>query len=162
MKFEKKKKKEIVDDYDFIRDEIFLFTKISEIDISTRTDLSYMFENGFNLEELDLSGMDTSRVESMYNMFSDCFSMKKIDLSMLDTSNVITMSRMFNNCFSLETIDMSTCDLRKCKSFNDIFDNCSCLKTVYLSENGKGLKEYIEANYPNICVCEKEGEKENE
>ena len=57
-----------------------------------------MFSVCWDLDSLDVSGWDTSNVESMYKMFSDCHSLKSIDLSDWDTSNVKDMGKMFYEC----------------------------------------------------------------
>ena len=54
-----------------------------------------------NLEELDLSGFDTSKVTEMDCMFQYCRSLTNLDLSGFDTSNVTDMHNMFGYCESL-------------------------------------------------------------
>ena len=51
-----------------------------------------------NLESLDLSGWDTSKVTDMGMLFSNCKNLTSLDLSGWDTSNIIYIDSMFENC----------------------------------------------------------------
>mgnify|MGYP002528063920 CR=1 FL=1 len=51
-------------------------------------DMSFMFENCYSLNELDLSSFDTHHVEDMVNMFYDCESLTKLTINNFDMSNV--------------------------------------------------------------------------
>lgn len=100
----------------------------------------YWFSGCFSLEELDLSGLQTTnwtansifgwfsclynlrkiKLPSMSNLaltsieslFSNCYSLKEIDLSVLDTSNwaITNAQYMFKHCVNLRKIDMSSFD----------------------------------------------------
>ena len=85
---------------------------------------------GFSLEELDLSGFDTSNVVYMFNMFSSCSSLTSLDLSSFNTSKVEGMDNMFSYCTSLISLDLSSFDTSSESSLTGMFDNCTKLAWV--------------------------------
>ena len=60
--------------------------------------MSGAFCNCHSLDSLDLSGWDTSNVETMEDMFYGCRSLESLDLSGWNTSNVKYMGYMFYDC----------------------------------------------------------------
>lgn len=72
------------------------------------TNMNSVFDGCRNLEELDLTNMNTSNVTTMENMFRNCFALKNIKgLEDFDVSNVTTMRNMFYYCQSLTRLDLS-------------------------------------------------------
>lgn len=61
---------------------------------SVVTDFTSTFDNMKNIENLDLTGFDTSSAETMYSMFY-AYSGDSLDVSNFDVSNVIDFTRMF-------------------------------------------------------------------
>ncbi|MCD8149278.1 MAG: DUF285 domain-containing protein, partial [Clostridiales bacterium] len=51
------------------------------VNVSGITDTSLMFNGCSALEEIDLSGLDTSEVTDMNNMFCNCYSLTNLDVS---------------------------------------------------------------------------------
>lgn len=76
-------------------------------DTSNVTDMSYMFDRCYMIQNLDLRGWNTSNVTNMRYMFSMCQSLRSVNMSGLDLSNVTDFESMFNGCDALEEIDMS-------------------------------------------------------
>ena len=91
-------------------------------------------EYDYTLEELDLSGFDTSKVRDMSAMFWCCESLKKLDLSGFDTSNVITMARMFYGCESLTDLNLNSFNTSKVTDMEEMFVGCSSLTNIGLSD----------------------------
>ena len=60
--------------------------------------MSFMFNDCVYLMELDVSGFDTSRVESMENMFANCQNLIELDMSGWDMSSVKNRDCMFDGC----------------------------------------------------------------
>ena len=60
--------------------------------------------------ELDLSGLNTSKIINMEEMFRDCRNLTELDLSSFDTRNVTNMSSMFGFCDSLHTLRLDNCN----------------------------------------------------
>ena len=128
------------------------------VDLSGRTDLSHMFWWCYNLksvdfagvytgnatyfglfggcralESVDLSMLDTSRVESFEGMFLDCVQLQSVDLSGFDTSRAVSMASMFFNCPSLRSLDLSGFDTSRVTSMKEMFAGCEQLTDLNIS-----------------------------
>lgn len=95
---------------DFSKNEIKgIFDMEGMISCPLYYDDSIISEAGNNpfkeLEEVNLSGLDTSLVESMASLFNGCPNLKKVTFGNIDTTNVKTMYKMFNQCFNLEEVN---------------------------------------------------------
>jgi surface protein len=99
-------------------------------DVSSATDMSYMFYGCGELTELDLSKWDVSNVTTMYHMFTDCIKMERYNFSGWDTSKVTVVNGMFNSNRALKTIDLSDFDTQNIQDFSQLFDGASALETV--------------------------------
>ena len=94
-----------------------------------------MFRRCSNLESVDLSNFDTSKVTNMRSMFDGCSSLQSLDLSSFDTSKVIFMMKMFNSCSSLQSLDLSNFDTIKLPYIYEIFYGCINLMTIYCNND---------------------------
>ncbi|PDE69403.1 BspA family leucine-rich repeat surface protein [Listeria monocytogenes] len=92
-----------------------------------------MFENSYNLTELDVSGLDTSAVTNMKNMFYKCSVLKELDLSNWDTSAVNNMNSMFGYCESLEKLNVSNFDTSSVNDMHYMFRDCKALEKLDVS-----------------------------
>ena len=110
---------------------------------SNVVDMGYMFNVCKNLEELDLDGIDTSRVRSMRGMFNRCKRLKRIDVSRWDTSQVEDMYEMFSGCESLKELDISKWDTSKVVWMSYIFSECSSLKSIDISNLNTNNIKYM-------------------
>ena len=111
---------------------------IRSVKVENSVSISYaaqMFWRCRNLENVDLSGLDTSGCSSMDSMFAGCASLKNLDLSHLSTNQAQTMASMFSDCVSLERLDISGFDTRNATWMDGMFDGCSSLRNVALGEN---------------------------
>ena len=93
-----------------------------------------MFRDCVRLEELDLSGWNTSNVKSMNAMFAGCSGLKKLDLSPFDTSSVTNMASMFSGCTNLESVDVGHFDTSKVVNMEAMFRWCNALREVDVSK----------------------------
>lgn len=84
-------------------------------------DLSYMFHQCQNLEEVDLTRINQSYAVDMSCMFDRCTGFKKLDIT-LDTSNVKYMQTMFRNCICKD-IDISNMDTSSCVQMYGMFES---------------------------------------
>ena len=66
--------------------------------------MNSMFQYCHELEYLDLSNFDTSKVTNMAYMFNKCNKLEYLDLSSFNISNVTEMSFIFSECFKLKEI----------------------------------------------------------
>ena len=98
---------------------------LSKADTSKVKDMSCMFRYLKKLNTFDISGFDTSNVTNMIYMFEDCESLNSIDLRSFDTSKVENMSYMFKNCTNLCQIVVSDkWSTDAVTSSEDMFYNC--------------------------------------
>ncbi len=63
-----------------------------------------IFKGLSNLESIDVSGIDTSKVTDMEKMFYDCRGLTELDVSGFDTSQVTVMNWMFCGCSDLTSL----------------------------------------------------------
>ena len=105
-------------------------------------DMTRMFLNCTNLEELDLSNFDTRNVTSMYAMFgmyddnSGFLDNKLVSIKFgnnFKTNNVTNMRSMFTGLTKLESLDVSGFDTSKVTSMFHMFMKCESLKTLNLN-----------------------------
>ena len=109
--------------------------------------LSYIFADMTDLTYVDLSNIDTSKVEDMSGLFSGCASVTSLDLTYLDTSNVIYFMGMFSGCTKLTSLDISSWDTSKSDpdfGLSKMFEDCTNLTNLnscpfYYSINFYGL-----------------------
>ena len=127
------------------------------------TDLGYMFSGlGQYITRMDLTGLDTSRVENIEGMFAydgfdfapvkiafDTSNVKNmqsmfskswtqdehIDLTGLNVSNVVNMSDIFNESKWLEVIDLTGWDTRNVEDMSRMFYWTEHLNTIYASDS---------------------------
>ena len=94
--------------------------------------MSGMFQECNELEYLDLSNFDTSKVNDMGWMFNKCHKLKEIKgINKFNTNQVINMKAMFQECNELEYLDLSNFDTSKVNDMGFMFSNC--LKLKYLN-----------------------------
>ena len=97
------------------------------------TDMSYMFEECYNLTSIgNLSVANTSNVSNMFAMFRGCSVLSWLDLSW-NTYNVTDMGSMFENCSSLNELDVSSWNTSNVYNMQYMFSNCSNLYSLDLS-----------------------------
>lgn len=83
-------------------------------------DLSYMFYQCQDLEEVDLTRINQSYAIDTSCMFDRCTSFKKLDIT-LDTSNVKYMQTMFRTCMCKD-IDISNMNTSSCVQMYGMFE----------------------------------------
>ncbi len=108
---------------------------ISNLDTSKVEDMSDMFMGAFVLEEINLDGIDTSNVTNMSGMFSFCADLEKLYMSGIDTSNVEYMQFMFSDCGSLTSLDVSNFKTDAVIDAEGMFAGCSSLTSLTLGKN---------------------------
>ncbi len=90
-----------------------------------------------NLEQVDISKLDTSKVKSAFEMFAGCGSLKSIDLSKFNTASLEEAISMFLNCSSLESLDLSKFDASRVTDMSFMFSGCSSLTSLSFPKNFK-------------------------
>lgn len=92
-----------------------------------------LFDSYSNLEDIDLSPIDTSHATDFTQLFNRDRKLKKLDLSHFNTSKVTDMSWMFTSCESLEELDLSSFDTKSVKSMDLMFASAKSLKNLNLT-----------------------------
>ncbi|MBR5685587.1 MAG: BspA family leucine-rich repeat surface protein [Muribaculaceae bacterium] len=110
--------------------------QIEDLDLSgfntaNVTTMSYMFYSCRKLNNLDVSGWNTSSVTNMDYMFNYCNSLESLDLSHFNTADVTIMRYMFVYCYGLKTLDVSSFNTAKVENMMGMFQGCSQLTTIY-------------------------------
>jgi surface protein len=135
---------------------------VSNFDTSNVTSMTRIFES-CNVETLDLSTWDTSKVkidsnafarpfydfEGKYlilgdkckfenvnyfsNMFRDCKNLISLDLSNWNIPNATTMDSMFRYCTSLTSLDVSNFNTSNVTGMSYMFSDCYSLTNIDLS-----------------------------
>ena len=96
----------------------FIIKLVFNIEIK---DCSYMFNNCFHIESLDLSSFYTNNVTDMSYMFNECSSVKSINFSEFNTENVTNMTKMFYNCGKLIGLSLTYFDTKNVTNMNYMF-----------------------------------------
>ena len=96
----------------------------AENGVRANEDASYMFAGIYNVTEIDLTYLDTSKSTNMRGMFYYLTNIKKLDLSNLDTSNVTDMSKMFYFVVGVSDLDLRTFDTRNVTNMSNMFNGC--------------------------------------
>ena len=99
-------------------------------DMSSATNISYMFYGCGKMTDLDLSGWDVSKVTTMNHTFCDCSNMKNYNFSGWNTKSLEVMNGAFNGNDSLVTIDLSDFDTQNVNDFGQLFDGCKSLENI--------------------------------
>ena len=93
---------------------------------------SYMFSKLRNVENIDLSTVDTSLATDMSFMFRECMKITVIDASNFDTSNVTNMHGMFYKCNKLSSLNVGNFTTDKVTNMASMFAYCEDLNGLYL------------------------------
>ena len=97
------------------------------------TSMKEMFHACENIEELDLSGLDTSGVTTMKSTFDKCYRLKKINFENFNTSLVTDMSNMFSYSYSLTSLNLYNFNTSLVQDMSYMFANCSKLEYINIS-----------------------------
>ena len=102
----------------------------SEIEVMT-----HMFGRCTQLQELDLSGWNTSKVGNMFAMFFSCSQLQSLNLSGWDTSQVQDMSNMFSACSQLKDLNLNGWNTSQVQNMGSMFHASNNLSTLTLSSD---------------------------
>ena len=103
--------------------------------------MASLFKNCNNIQELDLSLFDTSKVKDIRAMFAHCSSLITLNVNHFDVTNVTSLFETFRGCSKLEELDLSqwnTSNIDTMGGWEDLgyggaFLGCSGLKTLNLN-----------------------------
>ena len=106
---------------------------LSFMDTRNVIDMSHMFENCFHLQNIDVTTFNVSSVNNMNSMFKSCRQLRALDFSFWDTSNVKNMSHMLSDCENLKNINFGTFNTSAVEAMSHMFYNCKNLTSLDLS-----------------------------
>lgn len=116
----------------------FELNVISKYEIIAPAYLARFFNDFTNLESIDLSNFNTSRVVNMFYLFADSSNLKNVNVELLKTNNTKNMNSMFLNCSGLQEINLSNFDTSKVEYMNSMFQGCTGLEKLQLSSFNTG------------------------
>ena len=116
---------------------LYKHIELSNFDTSNAEDMSYMFgTSGMktmeNIDPIDFSRFNTSKVKNMQGMFSYSF-LPSLDIRNFDTSNVENMERMFDNLEYIRDLDLSGWNVKKVNNVQGIFSRLNKIQSLNLS-----------------------------
>ncbi len=112
---------------------------LSGLDTSRVTNMSAMFSWCSYLKSLNVNGWNTENVQSMFEIFNYCSSLSNLDVSGFQTGNVTKMGSMFSRCIQLKIIDFSQCHWVSVP--NNVFNFSSTAPLIVISPS-QGIKGY--------------------
>ena len=92
-----------------------------------------MFDDFYDIKNIDFGNVDTSNVTSMNDMFSDCYELETVNLSSFDTSNVTSFYMMFWQCNKLKTLNLNHFNTSNATNFEYMFSHCRSLEEVLIN-----------------------------
>ena len=102
----------------------------SKIDTSKVEDMSFMFEGLNKLKELDVSKWNTSKVENLSGIFQNTNSLTSLDVSKWNTSKVRNMWGVFYDSSNLENIDVSNWDTSNVENMSSMFSGLRKIQSL--------------------------------
>lgn len=101
-----------------------------------------------NLEKVDLSGMNLSRVNTLFHAFEGSEKLKQLILSESSfkrTVDNINIASLCENCFNLEVLDLRGIKLSNTTKFISFVLGCSKLKYILIKEEDKSI--FVNSNF---------------
>ena len=100
-----------------------------------------MFQNCNELEYIDLSSFNTSKLTDISYMFNECLKLKEIKgINNFITINVIYMNSMYQCCKELVNLDLCNFNTSKVTDMSFMFNGCLKLKEI------KGINNFNTIN----------------
>lgn len=104
-------------------------------DGSYLTNIDRMFNGCVNLTSIDFSKFISNNITGgMSGICYNCQNISSIDLSNINTSRVNNMTEAFSGCTNLTNINLKNFDASKCIYFSYTFQNCTNLHEVDISD----------------------------
>ena len=115
-----------------IKNNLIKKIKVVLCDLENVDNIENLFSN-FNVEEIDVSKLNTNNIKKCSYLFNNCENLKNIiGFNNLNFSNVEEISGMFNNCKKLQNIDLSVFKSSNIKILHHLFGKCESLKKIDL------------------------------
>ena len=129
-------------------------TEIIVVIGSMMGDFECFFQSFPNLKKADLTKANTSNMHTLKGMFSDS-DLEEVDLSGIDTSSVKDMSEMFAHSYNIRRIDMSGLDTTSLEKADGMFKGCTKLRYLDLTGfNANSEVLGLEDCFKGVSDCE--------
>lgn len=117
---------------------------IENWDMSSVTDIGWMFYGQKGLTSLDLSKWDTSKIQIFHHLFAHCTNLVPLGIENWDTSSAKTFNALFHNT-AAASYDISRWNTSNSESFSQMFEYCKNLQTII------GLDKIDTSNSKSFC-----------
>lgn len=94
------------------------------------TSLAGTYAACITIENIDLSELDFTNLQSMMDTFNSCYKLKSIIFPSTKTTNLKDMSLMLANCHVLEEIDFACFDTSNVTDARSVFAGCTKLNRI--------------------------------
>ena len=115
-----------------------------------------LFENITQLTQVNLTGLDMSKIIDMDSMFSGCSSLENIIFDGVDTRKVKSMNYLFKNCKNLKEVDMSPINTQNVNDMASLFSGCDNINSINISSFPKIKNDFLDGVNSNINVLSNE------
>ncbi len=105
-----------------------------------------------NVDTIDLSQADFSKVTDASYMFAGCPNLVHVDLTGARAGNVTDISHIFEGCPRLSTVDLAGFDHSSLQDTSYAFADCGKLSTIYVSEDW-ALKKQVKKDDDMFLNC---------
>lgn len=82
------------------------------------------------ITSIDYYKLSETEIIDMSNAFSNCYNVANINLSMLNTSKCFSFTEMCKDCRNITNLDLSNFDMLNAQMLNGMLSGCSKLQTV--------------------------------
>ena len=109
---------------------------LSNFNVSSLKYMYNMFMKDTNLKSVNLANWNNAVIEGVQNLFNGCQNLETVDLTMLNVSKTANFSGLFQQNYKLKTVDISTWEPTSVTSVGNMFYGCKVLETVNMSKFG--------------------------
>ena len=135
----------------------------SKFDFSKVTSMQYMFYNCPNIKSIIFNNVNISSLKDINYMFYGCKKLETVNLFMFNNLNLVNIDYVFSNCESLKSLNLSNFHVN-IKQMISTFENCTSLETLDISNLNCSEAENVEkvlTNCNNLKFINLENFKES-
>lgn len=125
-------------------------------DTSNITDFRDAFESVTLLTTIKtVEDFDISSATDMRYMFAYCYNLKTLDLSNWVNLNSISVNNMFDYCYQLEELDMSNFDFTTTRSTDNMFNSVPANCLIYVKDQTQ--VDWFATEFPSLTNVQIKG-----
>ena len=93
-----------------------------------------MFKGCENLIDIDLTNLNTSKLENINSLYENCNNLEKINFFNTKLNKIREINNIFNGCENLVEIEnLDKINMSNIKKANNMFKNCKSIRSINLS-----------------------------